>query len=206
MGDLEESTITFNAAPETAPTTPASQFVSLPPAEPINKKKIRSEKQKEATEKMKAERWESRKRKTQAEIELEKHRPIIEAAEKEKQKLLEAEEKEKQKSMEIAAAMFMDLRKRKKDSKKEKIWEEQLNQLLTERMDEFEDRLVGMFHKPIDHFMNHRRKKPKQEEKEEKVEKPIKHVEEAPDKPKSIQTTKAPVVRKYAAIKNPFGK
>jgi hypothetical protein len=102
----------------------------------------------------------------------------------------EVPDKEKEKSLELAAAMFMDMKQKAKDEKKELMWERNLNK----RFDEFEERLVDIFTEPIDHFLSRSKKRktnndtvPKKMEEE-----PIK---KAPEKPKEI---------KKKVINNPF--
>jgi len=102
--------------------------------------------------------------------------------------------RESQKSMEEAAAMFMAMRKKEKEEKKEKAWERLLNDTMTKRMDEFEDRLVGLFNEPVERYVEKRKRKStkdqpvitepvREEPVVEKVEKePPKKIEEPPTK------------------------
>ena len=63
--------------------------------------------------------------------------------------------KDRQRSIEEASAMFMDMRRREKETKKELKWEA----LLDKRMHEFEDRLVGLFNEPVEQYVEKRRRK-----------------------------------------------
>jgi len=92
------------------------------------------------------------------------------------------EKANERKSLEQAAAMFMEMRKREKESKKELSWEKQLNEVVTKRMDEFEDRLIKLFDEPIEQYVAKKQRKkvtiqeePKENKKQqaEPLEEPI---------------------------------
>jgi hypothetical protein len=73
---------------------------------------------------------------------------------------LDKEEKvNERKSIEQAAAMFMEMRRREKENKKELSWEKQLNEVVTKRMDEFEDRLIKLFDEPIEQYVAKKQRK-----------------------------------------------
>lgn len=159
-------------SPGLSPTPPATSSPSVTQIDgtaiSLNGKdgraKPRSDKQKAATERMKQAREAKRKA------------PASEPGETE----------ERDKAMALATAMFMDMRKKQKEEKKELAWEKQLDKIVTGRMDEFEERLVNMFSEPIDHFLS--RRKPKKakidEEKTESV--PSSKPKPPPPSPKTV--------------------
>lgn len=148
--------------------------------EPVVEKKAklpRTEKQIAATEKMK----EMRHNKRKAEV------------------IDEPQDPEKKKSVEMATAMFMDMRKKEKEAKKDFAWQKSLDTLMTRRMDDFEERMVNMFSEPIDHFLKRRKTSAK------KVDD-----SEAPKTPPTTTSTttklnepSAPTKRVYSS-RNPF--
>jgi len=69
------------------------------------------------------------------------------------------QDKEKQKSIADAAAMFMEMRRKEKEAKKELAWEKMLNETVTKRMDEFENRVIDLFNEPIDRYVEKRKRK-----------------------------------------------
>jgi len=168
------------AVVDVAPSVPKAVAEPAPSTEP-KQKRVRTERQKEATEKMKEKRWQDRQK---------------------------AEEKAPQdeKDLAKATAMFMEMRQKEKELKKERVWEKQLGELLTTRMDDFEERMVDLFMQPIDHFMQHKKKRkqpPPGEEKPDKVEKTTKVDEE---KPVEKELKNSPPKKRYSTVKNPFGR
>ena len=112
--------------------------------------------------------------------------------------------KENQKSMEEAAAMFMAMRKKEKEEKKEKAWERLLNETMTKRMDEFEDRLVGLFNEPVEKYVEKRKRKSTKDQPvvtepipEKEVEKVEKEIEEPPKKKTYVPKQTNPFRRAY---------
>ena len=131
------STLAPSSSPSIEPNTKALDGRSKP----------RTEKQLEATRKMKVMR--------------ETRREELKTSGQQSESFKRSAEEEK--SVEMATAMFMDMRKKEKENKKELAWESQLNKIMTSRMDEFEERLVNMFSEPIDHFMSRKKQKKSQE-------------------------------------------
>jgi hypothetical protein len=84
--------------------------------------------------------------------------------EKRKMDKLEKERKpekdiEQKKSLEMATAMFMEMRQKEKENKKDKKWENELNSIVTKRMDEFEDRMMNLLNQPVEAYVEKKRRK-----------------------------------------------
>jgi len=135
-----------------------------------------------------------------------------------------------QKSIEQAAAMFMEMRRREKEAKKEMAWERQLKEVVTLRLDEFEDRLMDLFNAPIEQYVAKKQRKKvtiQEEEKKQDKRKPEPVVEEyiedqqqefAVPKPKAAKLKHSPfhsgrrvvesfypeVVHQVKKVPNPF--
>lgn len=115
----------------------------------------------------------------------------------------EQSEKEK-KSVAEAAAMFMEMRRKEKETKKEMAWEKLLNETVTRRMDEFENRMVDLFNEPVERYVEKRKRKttiPEQqlekvETKAPDIKEPVKEVEKE-FIPKKLRTY-------HANKQNPF--
>ena len=119
----------------------------------IKEKKPRTEAQIAAFEKMRAARIEKR---------------LLGEPRKE-----EEENPEKRKSLEMAAAMFMEMRKKDKESKQKQSWEEAINERVTKRMDEFEDRLINLFQEPVEKYVEKKRAKKQKVEEVKKLDPPV---------------------------------
>lgn len=161
MNDLQEKVVNIPENSSTSePNSEPTSKVEVPPEKGILKsdgrQKPRTEKQILATARMKEARENERKRKM-----------TYSEPTNEKGTSWSPEEKD----IALASAMFMDMRKTAKETKKEKEWENQINTIMNGRLDEFEERLVNLFSEPIDHFMQRGRKKQKKNETpdEEKV-------------------------------------
>ena len=179
MSDLNEKEAVVETSPEPEPEKTPPLTTTLSPAKD-GRSKARTQQQIEATEKMKSGREAARKRKRE-EIEV---------------KSKEVEKKEyDDKSIALASAMFYDLRKKEKGQKKQVEWEEQLSRAIDARMSDFEDRIVDMFHEPIDHFMS-RGKKQKLNVGEKKIESGM----------KMENNTLKPTAKKSYTMSNPFSR
>jgi hypothetical protein len=107
----------------------------------FKKKRPRSEKQIAAFKRMAQAREEKRQ---------------MDKIEKERQPEKDAEKK---KSLEMATAMFMEMRQKEKENKKDKKWENELNSIVTKRMDEFEDRMMTLLNQPVEAYVEKKRRK-----------------------------------------------
>lgn len=138
----------------------------------------------------------------------------------------DSDDEPKRKSLEMAAAMFMEMRKKDKEENKKRTWEEQINERVTKRMDEFEDRLINLFKEPVETYVEKRKAKktktetkieePTKQEREEVIKEPIYKKAEW-SKPKTAlpysfskqvekNETKTPSLSKLKSIGNPFAR
>lgn len=118
-----------------------------------------------------------------------------------------APSKDKEKSIEEAAAMFMEMRRREKQEKKDMRWEKLLDETVNRRMTEMEDRLIGLFDEPVERYVEKRRKKtasketPPPEEPSPKMIDPV--MEEPVHKLDKEEATK-PSKQRYVSKSSPF--
>lgn len=114
------------------------------------------------------------------------------------------EKEDYKKSIEHATALFLDMRKKEKESKKELAWEKLLNETVTKRMDEFENRLIDLFNEPVESYVEKRKRK--QDKKASIQEQPKEVIPSPPIEINKKEEVKEPDAKKpkYNAKQNPF--
>jgi hypothetical protein len=179
MEENESAPVDVPVANESPSTPPPSHATSHDSAKHVQKME-RTPKQIAAFERMRAKRKESR--------------ALLGAGYDPKPN----EKDEYKKSIEHATALFMDMRKKEKENKKEMAWEKLLNDTVTKRMDEFENRLVDLFSEPVEHYVEKRKRK---QDKKASIQEQPKEVELLPPVEVHKKETKEPEVKEPDAKK-----